>query len=120
MLVRSKQIELDTDVTLSADSDIVIASQKAIKAYVDSATSNVAKVVEVQITGNDITTTFTVQHNLGTNTVSVNVYEDAAPNADVFITVSRPNINNVDITFAVAPVNGVSYNVVIMGTPITP
>lgn len=115
MLVRSKQIELDTDVTLSADSDTVIASQKAIKAYVDSATSNVAKVVEVQITGNDATTTFTVQHNLGTYTVDVNVYAEAGIKDDVYVTISRPNLNNVDVTFAVAPVGGVAYNVVIMG-----
>lgn len=116
MLVRSKQIELDTDVTLSADSDIVIASQKAIKAYVDSATANIAKVVEVQITGDDTTTTFTVQHNLSTNTVSVNVYQDAVPKDDVFVTISRPDVDNVDVTFAVAPILNVKYNVVIMGT----
>jgi len=32
--IKGKQVELDTDTTLAANSDEVIASQKAVKAYV--------------------------------------------------------------------------------------
>jgi hypothetical protein len=68
----------------------------------------------------DITTTvsapytFTATHNLGTRDVTVAVYSNSAPYAEVEVDVDHTSVNAVTLTFAAAPTAG-AYRVVITG-----
>jgi len=68
----------------------------------------------------DITTTvsapytFTATHNLGTRDVTVAVYSNSSPYAEVEVDVDHTSVNAVTLTFAVAPTAG-AYRVVITG-----
>ena len=68
----------------------------------------------------DITTTevapytFTATHNLGTRDVTVAVYSNSSPFAEVEVDVDHTSINAVTLTFAIAPTAG-AYRVVITG-----
>jgi hypothetical protein len=64
--------------------------------------------------GNGAATAITVTHGFGTRDVSVDVYTNATPWDDVICDVTRPNVNDVTITFATAPASG-AYRVVIIG-----
>lgn len=64
--------------------------------------------------GNGVLVDYTVTHNLGTRDVTVQVYANGAPYAQVECDVEHTSINEVTIGFNVAPaVNG--YRVVVMG-----
>lgn len=62
----------------------------------------------------DSLTSYTVNHNLNTSDVTVQIYESASPYAQVEADVKRTNTNSVTIDFAVAPTAG-QYKVVIVG-----
>jgi hypothetical protein len=68
----------------------------------------------------DITTTvsapytFTATHNLGTRDVTVAVYSNSAPYAEVEVDVDHTSVNAITLTFAAAPTAG-AYRVVITG-----
>lgn len=64
--------------------------------------------------GNGSSTAITVTHGFGTRDVSVDVYTNGTPWDDVICDVTRPNTNDVTITFATAPASG-AYRVVIIG-----
>ena len=65
------------------------------------------------------TTTFPITHSLGTNDITVRVYQTSStPDtqfADVEVDITRNTTNQVTIGFAVAPVTTTTYNVVIVG-----
>ena len=108
--IPGKQIILDIDPTLSNDSDILISSQKAIKAYVDNSISSSG--FAITIVGDDTTIEFNITHNLNTLDVFIQVYE-LIGNENINVTASRIDINNVKITFALSPPLGESYRVMI-------
>ena len=64
--------------------------------------------------GDGSSTTYTVNHNLGTRDVQVQVYQTASPYATVEVDVNRTDANNVSVVFAAAPATG-SYRVVVIG-----
>ena len=65
------------------------------------------------ITGNGSSTSFNISHNMSTKNVIVQVYDST--NLLATTGVDTSNSNYVAITFKVAPGNGVTYRVVIMG-----
>lgn len=66
------------------------------------------------ITGDDTTTSFTINHGLNTREVSVQVY-DGASYEEVIVDVARTTADTVTVSFASAPANGITYKVVVIG-----
>ncbi len=64
--------------------------------------------------GDGASTTITVNHQLGTRDVTVELYTNAAPFDTVYAEVTRPDINNVQLTFGAAPANA-AYRVIVRG-----
>jgi hypothetical protein len=64
--------------------------------------------------GNNSATSFAANHNLGTRDVSVHVYDNASPYAQVEADVEHTDSNNVTVKFSVAPTTD-QYRVVIVG-----
>ncbi len=83
------------------------------KGFVTGLTSQNSK-SSFSITGNNVTTTFTVTHNKNTRDVIVQVYEVAAPYGSVLVDTLRTTVNTVDVVFSVAPATSVQYRVVII------
>lgn len=67
------------------------------------------------VVGDDLTTTFTVTHNLSTREVQVQVYDAASPYDTVEVCVERTGTNTVSVIFAKAPATGVNYKVITVG-----
>lgn len=112
--IPGKQVVLDTDITLSADSDIVIASQKAVKAYVDTQIGGVVSSYKGDIIGDDSTTTFSVVHSLNTDDIMIQVYEAAGDKENIGVTIGRIDVNTLSVKFAVAPPIADTYRVMIL------
>jgi hypothetical protein len=115
--IPSKQIILDTDSNLSANSDTIIPSQKAIKTYVNNSINVFKKVYTLY--GDDNTSTFTIQHNIGTMDVIVQVYSYTSSTSgglheNMNVEIQRSDNNNITIQFAVAPPNSESFRVLVM------
>lgn len=64
--------------------------------------------------GNNSSTTFTVNHNLGTTDVIVQIKEAAGGKAVVYADIVITDSNNVDVTFTVAPTSN-QYRVIVIG-----
>ena len=64
--------------------------------------------------GNNSATSFAATHNLSTRDVSVHVYDNASPYAQVEADVEHTDSNNVTVKFSVAPTTD-QYRVVIVG-----
>ena len=71
------------------------------------------------ITGNGTLTSFAVNHNLNSQDMTVQVYQTSAtPDtqySEVEVDIVRTSTSVVTVTFAGAPANGVTYNVVMVG-----
>ena len=71
------------------------------------------------ITGDSTTSTFTINHNLATRDVQVQVYQTSAtPDtqyAEVEVDITRATTGTITIGFAVAPATGITYSVVMVG-----
>ena len=72
-----------------------------------------------EITGDNSTDSFAITHNLGTRDVTVQIYQSSGtPDTqwqDVEADIVRTSTNAVTISFASAPTNTTTYNVVIVG-----
>jgi len=115
--IPGKQIILDTDGNLSANSDILIPSQKAVKSYVDNSINVFKKVYTIY--GDDNTTVFTIQHNIGTMDVIVQVYSYTPSTAggsyeNMNVEIKRVDDNAITVQFAVAPPSSESFRVLVM------
>jgi hypothetical protein len=64
--------------------------------------------------GNGSSLTYTINHNLGSRDITVQVYENASPFAQVEVDVEHTDSNNILLGFAAAPTND-QYRVVIVG-----
>ena len=64
--------------------------------------------------GNGSATTFTINHNFATRDLTVQIYENASPFAQVEADVEHTDSNNVTVKFAVAP-SSAEYRAVIIG-----
>lgn len=71
------------------------------------------------ITGDSTTASFTVNHNLATRDVQVQVYQTSAtPDtqyAEVEVDITRATTGTITVGFAVAPATGITYSVVMVG-----
>lgn len=67
------------------------------------------------ITGNAVTTAFTITHNLGSRDVQIQVYDAASPYDTVEVDVERTNTTTATIRFASAPAVGTNYRAVVVG-----
>jgi len=115
--IPSKQIILDIDPTLSTNSDFAISSQKAIKTYVDTAVTVIKKVYTIY--GDDSTTTYTINHNIGTFDVFIQVYSYTSSTSgglyeNMNVELRRLDDNNITVQFSVAPPSSESFRVIIM------
>jgi len=68
----------------------------------------------VTFTGGTSSNPFTVNHNLGTRDVTVQVYDNTSYDT-VEVDVVRTDTNNVTVTFATTPTSGSNYRVVVIG-----
>ncbi len=67
-----------------------------------------------QLIGDGASTSFNVDHNLGTRDVTVQVYRDSGNYDEVIVDVTRPTVNRVTLEFASAPASN-AFKVVIIG-----
>lgn len=67
------------------------------------------------ISGNTVTTSFPITHNLGTSEVQVQVYDASAPYDTVEVDVERTSSTVVTVRFASAPGGSASYKVITVG-----
>jgi hypothetical protein len=71
------------------------------------------------ITGDSTTSSFTINHNLATRDVQVQVYQTSAtPDtqyAEVEVDITRATTGTITVAFATAPATGITYNVVMVG-----
>lgn len=67
------------------------------------------------ISGNAVTTAFTITHNLGSRDVQIQVYDAASPYDTVEVDVERTNTTTATIRFASAPAVGTNYRAVVVG-----
>ena len=64
--------------------------------------------------GNAVATSFTVTHNLNTQDVTVAVYDNSAPYAEVMCDVQHTTVNTITVLFTTAPTSN-QYRVVVQG-----
>lgn len=69
----------------------------------------------VDISGDDVATSFTVTHNLGTRDVVVLLRETTGSYAQFFTDVQILTTNSIDVVFSRAPATGTTYRVIVQG-----
>ena len=67
-----------------------------------------------QIIGDGQTTTFTLDHNLGTRNVVFEIYEAAAPFEKVYVQVLHTSLTSLQVVFSMPPQVGTDYNVTVI------
>ena len=80
--------------------------------YTEIAQANIHKYIET-ITGDGTTTSFSISHGLNSRDVLVNVY-DATTYEDIVVNIARTSTSSLTIDFAVAPIVGEDYKVVVI------
>lgn len=68
------------------------------------------------VVGNGVDTEFTIEHDLGTFSVGVEIIENGAPYRTKIADVSRPTANSVRIVFGTAPTPD-QYRFILHGPP---
>jgi hypothetical protein len=98
----TRGVPIDTDVTLSNNSDLLVPSQKAVKAYVDNNLGTVTSVAALTLgtTGTDLSST--VANNTTTPVITLNV-PDASATARGVVTTGAQTLAGAK-TFSTAPV----------------
>ena len=99
------RFELTTDGTLVLDTSLLVFQ----KYYT---TSGVQKYAET-ITGDAVLVAWTITHNLNTEDISIKIY-DSSDN-EIFADGKPVTVNTASVTFDVAPANGATYRVIVMG-----
>lgn len=82
--------------------------------WVTGITSTLPTKTSFTISGNSLTTGFTITHNKNTRDVIVQIYSSSPPYDTVLVDVLRPTVNSVNINFNVAPTTGTNYRVLII------
>ena len=100
-------VNFSTDISADASSDIKAATPKAVKSYVDAATSVDSGVGT--ITGDGTKKKFSVAHSFGSDVLVQVVNSDGET---VYVPVTRAAAK-VDVEFATAPANGTTFKVYI-------
>lgn len=85
------------------------------KGYVDTRTSGTT-LHAYTITGDSVTTGFTVTHNLNETFVGIEIVKNTNPYPTVYTNTSRPTANSVCITFDIAPDTGQEYKILIFSS----
>ena len=80
--------------------------------YIEIAQANIHKYTET-ITGDGNTTSFSISHGLNSRDIVVNVY-DTSTFEDVVVDITRTSTSAITVSFAVAPIIGNDYKVVIV------
>ena len=98
----TRGVPIDTDDTLSNDSDLLVPSQKAVKAYVDNNTGTVTSVAALTLgtTGTDLSST--VANNTTTPVITLNV-PDASATARGVVTTGAQTLAGAK-TLSTAPI----------------
>lgn len=66
------------------------------------------------LTGDGTTTQYTLNHNLGTREVIIEVYRNSAPYDKIYPEIQHTDTSSATIRFSPAPANGVSYKSVVL------
>ena len=66
------------------------------------------------IVGDDATTTFAIEHNLGTRNVVFEIYEAASPYEKVYVQVLHTSTTEINVVFSQAPATGTDYIVTVI------
>jgi hypothetical protein len=100
----TRGVPIDTDPTLSLDSDLVVPSQKAIKAYVDNQdallVSNVTATAPLTSTGGTtpvISTSMTTDKLIGRGTAGTGVMEEITLGTGLDLAATTLNVGNIDL-----------------------
>lgn len=102
-------VELATSAETTTGTSTTLATHPAgVKAAIDNALAESGYAANL---GNGSSTSYVINHNLGTRDVIVQVY-DSATYDTVYLDVVRTDANNVTLTFAVAPASN-AYRVVV-------
>ena len=108
-----------TNITLDTYGVVTAASETLIDipaSQVNNFTSSVETIISAdnhaELIGNGSLQTFTVNHQLDTRDVIVQVVENASPYATIFAQVSRSTVDDVVITFSTVPASG-QYKVLV-------
>ena len=94
-------------------SGTIIIDTTALTFVMVTPTSGTAKAVTT-ITGDGLETEFNFEHDLGTTDISVTV-RSITSNLEVIVDWKPVDANNIEISFAVAPLNTMSFRVVVIG-----
>lgn len=68
-----------------------------------------------QIQGDDVTSTFTINHALNKASVSVQVWKAFGDESSINVEVEKVDDDNVRLVFNAAPATGRDYNVLVIG-----
>jgi len=100
----------------SADNAFLRFSESANEWYVDNGSISllIARKYVEEITGDDATTVFNIDHNMGTLYVAVQIF-DSSTGKLVEVEVDTTTTSRVDLTFDPAPAGADSYRVVVVG-----
>lgn len=80
--------------------------------YVEISQSEIHKYIGT-CTGDGTTTTFTINHGLGTKDVVINIYNET-DSEDIIADIVRTSTSAINVIFAEAPASGTNYKVVII------
>lgn len=81
--------------------------------YIEISQSEIHKFVGT-IVGDGVKTEFSITHGLNTKDIIVEVYDSSSPFDTVMVDVERTGINAINISFAIPPIVGEDYKVVIL------
>lgn len=110
--VNEGDIYADKDFRLITDGVIVLDST-ALEFILDSVPTGVEKYAET-IVGDNTTTTFTINHGLGTSDATIAI-RDLVTGDDVFTDTAVVDNNSITLTFSMAPASSKNYRVIVMG-----
>jgi hypothetical protein len=109
----AKTITVKGNLTLSGSSDTIINTTDTTNITLPTAGILTAKYATT-ISGNNVTTTFTITHGLKTLDIVASVL-NASTLAKVEVSETITDLNTLTLNFNNAPLNGVAYRVIVVG-----